>query len=130
MVARKRRTSRAKYDTDDGLPGYVRGWCYMAKNRTMQRGYRDVGYLMAVRVEEFRPAQFTTRLWRREVALLNQHVEQNDRAAIRMWFQNHYPALMHLIPERRHREFVAGFIERMQEELELMDRGCSGAPET
>jgi len=82
----------------------------------MQRGYRDVGYLLAERIAEFRPAQFNARLWRRLVTCLSGHVRRNEKAAVGAWFKAHYPALMHLIPDRRHREFVAGFIERSEEE--------------
>ncbi|MCE9630852.1 MAG: hypothetical protein K8S94_09100 [Planctomycetia bacterium] len=85
----------------------------------MQRGYRDVGYRLAGRVAEVRPAQFNARLWRRLVMCLSGHVRRNEKAAIGAWFKAHYPALMHLIPDRRHREVVAGFIERTREEFEL-----------
>jgi hypothetical protein len=88
----------------------------MAKAKTMQRGYRDVGYLLATRVRAFRPAQFDARSWRQRIAFLEEHFGRDERGAIRVWFKTHYPALMHLIPERRHREFVAGFIERAHEE--------------
>jgi hypothetical protein len=110
---------RAGYATVDGFPSYVRGWCCMAKSGSMQRGYRDVGYLLAIRVAEFRPVQFNARLWRRLVMELSGHVRRNEKAAVGAWFKEHYPALMHLIPDRRHREFVAGFIERTREEFEL-----------
>jgi hypothetical protein len=88
----------------------------MAKSGSMQRGYRDVGYLLAVRVGEFRPSQFNARLWRRLVMCLFEYVRRNQKTAIREWFRSHYPALMHLIPDRRHREFIAGFIERAEEQ--------------
>lgn len=91
----------------------------MAKSGSMQRGYRDVGYLLAVRVGEFRPSQFNARAWRRLMLELSGHVRRNEKAAVGVWFKEHYPALMHLIPDRRHREFVAGFIERTREELPL-----------
>jgi hypothetical protein len=116
MVLRMRRRPRAGVASADGFPGYVRGWCCMAKAKTMQRGYRDVGYLLATRVRAFRPAQFDARSWRKRVTCLEEQVGRDERGAIRMWFMTHYPALMHLIPERRHREFVAGFIERAHEE--------------
>lgn len=87
----------------------------------MQRGYRDVGYLLAVRLREFRPALFSIRLWRQQVVFLEEHVERNERGAIRAWFKTYYPALMHMIPARRHGEFVAGFIERLHEENHVQD---------
>ena len=94
----------------------------MAKAKTMQRGYRDVGYLIAVRVRAFRPARFNARSWRKQVACLGEHVIQGEAKAIRTWFETHYPALMHLIPERRQREFVAGFIERARQEPHELSR--------
>ena len=121
MSATKRSRSRVKCATADGFPSYVRGWCCMAKSGTMQRGYRDVGYLLAVRLREFRPALFSIRLWRQQVVFLEEHVERNERGAVRAWFKTYYPALMHMIPARRHGEFVAGFIERLHEENHVQD---------
>lgn len=83
----------------------------MAKAKTMQRGYRDVGYLLAPRLRAFRPSRFSVRDWRRLIAELNQQIEAEERAAIRTWFRTYYPALMHLIPGRRQREFIDGVVE-------------------
>lgn len=94
----------------------------MAKAKTMQRGYRDVGYLSAVRVGAFRPARFNAGSWRERVACLGEHVSHGEAEAIRIWFKTHYPALMHLIPERRQLEFVAGFIERAKQEQQELIR--------
>ena len=100
----------------EGFPGYVRGWCCMAKSGTMQRGFRDVGYLIALRVGAFRPAHMGVRSWQKHVAFLGEHIRRGERRAIPIWFKTHYPSLMQLIPERRHSEFVAGVIERTTEE--------------
>lgn len=94
----------------------------MAKGKTMQRGYRDVGYLFAPHIRAFRPAQYDARSWRKHVTLLDEHVSNNEKGEIRLWFKTHYPALMHLIPERRHCEFVIGYVERVRE-----DTGSCGA---
>ena len=79
MAATRRRRLRAGYATVNGFPSYVRGWCCMAKSGSMQRGYRDVGYLLAIRVAEFRPVQFNARLWRRLVTGLSGHVRRNEK---------------------------------------------------
>jgi len=100
----------------EGFPGYVRGWCCMAKSGTMQRGYRDVGYLLALQVGAFRPAHIGVRSWRKHVAFLSEHISRGERRAIRVWFKTYYPSLMQLIPERRQSEFIAGVIERTTEE--------------
>ena len=89
----------------------------MAKAKTMQRGYRDVGYLLAARLPEFRPAQYTVTKWRQLIARLDKCLETQNTAAVQAWFKKHYSALMHIIPERRHREFVSGVIERAEEDL-------------
>jgi hypothetical protein len=127
MARTKRQTSWADCATEDGFPGYVRGWCYMAKSKTMQRGYRDVGYLIAERVAEFRPAQFNARSWREQVEHLKQHAKRDAEAAVQRWFLTNYPTLMHLIPKRRHLEFVAGFIERTREEMASLGGDSSRA---
>jgi hypothetical protein len=82
----------------------------------MQRGYRDVGYLLCGKLRLFRPAHIGVRQWLRQVGDLREQVVVNNRPAIQVWFRENYPALMHLIPERRHREFVAGLVERAKEE--------------
>lgn len=100
----------------DGFPSYVRGWVCKARDKSMQRGYRDVGWLFAGRVRQFRPAHIPVRSWFRRARDLVHCVETNDRHAIQGWFREHYPALMHLIPEGRHRGFVAGVMERAKED--------------
>lgn len=89
----------------------------MAKAKTMQRGYRDVGYLLAARLPEFRPAQHSVTKWRQLVARLDECLETQNTAAVQAWFNKHYSALMHIIPERSHQEFVSGVIERAEEDL-------------
>ena len=102
--------------TADGFPGYVRGWICKARDKTMQRGYRDVGYLLYAKLRIFRPSHVSLRGWSWLLGNLTDHVVANDRTAIQHWFRESYPALMLLIPERRHREFVAGLVERATEE--------------
>jgi hypothetical protein len=87
-----------------------------ARDKSLQRGYRDVGYLLYLKLRGFRPAHASLRLWSRHVANLRKHVLGNDRSAIQAWFRENYPVLMNLIPESRHREFVAGLVERAKEE--------------
>lgn len=84
----------------------------MAKEKTMQRGYRDVGYLLAPRVKQFRPAHISVRSWFKQVAVLGEHIEANDKTAVKNWIREHYPALIQLVPERRRSELVLGLLER------------------
>ena len=100
----------------DGFPSYVRGWVCMAREKTMQRGYRDVGYLLAPKVKVFRPAHIGVRSWLKQVAVLGEHIEANDKAAVKSWVRGHYPTLFQLVPERRHGEFVSGLVERARED--------------
>jgi hypothetical protein len=110
------RGHRAIDNTVDGFPSYVRGWVCKARDKSMQRGYRDVGYLLCGKLRLFRPAHVGVTPWSRHVGNLREHVAANNRTAIQGWFQENYPALMHLIPERRHRELVAGVVERAKED--------------
>jgi hypothetical protein len=112
----RRRGRRAGKATADGFPDYVRGWVCKARDKSMQRGYRDVGYLLCGKIRLFRPAHVGVTQWLRYVGHLMKHVVANNRPAIQGWFRENYPALMHLIPERRYREFVAGLVERAKEE--------------
>jgi hypothetical protein len=102
--------------TADGFPGYVRGWICKAREKTMQRGYRDVGHLLYAKLRIFRPAHVSLRVWSWLLGNLTDNFVANDRAAVQHWFRENYPALMRLIPERRHREFVAGLLERAKDE--------------
>jgi hypothetical protein len=86
----------------DGFPSYVRGWVCMANKKTMQRGYRDVGYLLALKIKDFRPAHIGVRSWFKQVAVLGEHIEANDKVAVKSWVYEHYLALVHVMPERRH----------------------------
>jgi len=87
-----------------------------ARDKSMQRGYRDVGYLLYWKLRLFRPAHASLRLWSQQVDTLAALVLANDRYAIQGWCCENYPALMLLIPERRQREFIAGLVERAKEE--------------
>lgn len=106
--------STASHDTRglDGCPGYVRGWCCKARERTLHRGYRDVGYLLAARLRRFRPARFTSAAWANRLVELGRCFDRRDDAAARGWFDATYPRLMALIPPAQHGEFVAGVRER------------------
>ena len=95
-----------------GVPAYVKGWCCMAREGTMQRGFSDVGYLFVPHVCAFRPAMISRRAWRQRVQMLAEQVETRNQSGVRGWFHTHYPLLMTLIPKRRHREFAQGVIER------------------
>ncbi len=88
----------------------------------MQRGYRDVGYLLAPKVKAFRPAHIGVRSWFKQVAILGKHIEANDKAAVKSWVREHYPALIQLMPERRHGEFVSGLVERVQEDRDQREK--------
>jgi hypothetical protein len=96
----------------DGCPGYVRGWCCKARERTLRRGYRDVGYLLAARLRRFRPEQFPVEAWPARLATLGGFFDRHDDAAATDWFRETYPRLMALIPAGAHGEFVAGAGER------------------
>ena len=83
----------------------------------MQRGYRDVGYLLAPNVKAFRPAHIGVRSWFKQVAVLGEHIEANDKVAVKSWVREHYPALIQLLPERRRGEFISGLVERVLEDV-------------
>ena len=100
----------------DGFPNYVRGWVCMAKDNSMQRGYRDVGYLLAPRIREFRPAHIGVRCWFKQVTTLGQHIASNDKTAVGAWMRQHYPVLMQIVPARKQRAVIVGLMERAREE--------------
>lgn len=114
LAMKPRRSQRLCFR--DGFPGYVHGWVCMAKENSMQRGYRDVGYLLAPRIREFRPAHIGVRSWFQKIAALGQHIDSNDKAAVGAWVRQHYPVLMQIVPARRQRAIVVGLMERAREE--------------
>jgi|GEM_PF-3491066 len=96
----------------DGCPGYVRGWCCKARERTLRRGYRDVGYLLAGRLRRFRPDQVPAEAWAARLATLGEALDRHDDTAAVGWFRDTYPRLMALIPAADQGEFVAGARDR------------------
>jgi len=97
----------------DGCPGFVRGWCCKARERTLQRGYRDVGYLLAAKLRGFRPPRFCRAAWMQQVRRLHRMLRAGDDPAAAHWFSETYPVLMTLIPAVQQRQFLAGARERI-----------------
>lgn len=96
----------------DGYPPYVQGWFCMAESGTMQRGYRDAGYLLARRLREFRPLWLGVRAWRYHVGTLWAILDRCDEQAALWWFAATYPCLVALIPADQQVHFVAGVREQ------------------
>lgn len=97
----------------DGCPGYVRGWCCKARERSLVRGYRDVGYLLAPRLRRFRPAGLSAPEWSARVGQLRGLLTHGDDVAAVRWLMSVYPRLMALIPATHRDEVVAGLRERV-----------------
>lgn len=95
----------------DGCPNYVRAWCRKAEVGTMQRGYRDVGYLMAPHVGHFRPHKTAAATWQGAVSRLYELCFSGTAEDVLVWCRERYPALLKTIPRAQHGEFVAGIIE-------------------
>ena len=77
----------------------------------MQRGYRDVGYLLAPHVGDFRPTAVTSGVWGEAVSRLQEFCLSGNAVAVMDWCREAYPSLLALIPRPRHGDFVAGVIE-------------------
>ncbi len=95
-----------------GCPGYVKGWCCKARDRTLRRGYQDVGYLLAPKLRAFRPERFDLQTWSQRLGRLRWLLQAADETAALAWFAETYPTLMALIPTGDHRQFLAGVRER------------------
>lgn len=95
-----------------GCPAYVKGWCCKARDQTLQRGYRDVGYLLAPKLKVFRPERFAPRAWARQLGRLRSLLRAADEAAALGWFAEIYPQLLAVIPVGDRPQFVAGLRER------------------
>lgn len=92
----------------EGYPPCVRGWFCLARSGRMQRGYRDVGYLLARRLRRFRPSWLDRDAWRLHLETLRESLMQQDDAPAMHWLAATYPGLVALIPADERREFVAG----------------------
>lgn len=101
----------------DGCPNYVRAWCCKAAEKTMQRGYRDVGYLLAPHVLDFQPPAFTAPRWGMAVSRLRDLCVAGDGTGVMEWCTRAYPSLVQIVPEKSRKEFVAGMMERTCEEV-------------
>lgn len=77
----------------------------------MERGYRDVGYLLAPHVLDFRPSTVTGDVWRDAVSRLQEFCLSGNALAVMEWCREAYPSLLAIIPRHRHGDFVAGVIE-------------------
>ncbi len=106
---------KARSRSPDGLPGYVFGWCCKADAKTMQRGYRDVGYLLIPRAKNFRPPHMSQETWRENLATLLASCRANQATHVWQWCMSHYPALARQIPRESRGDFVAGMVERVWE---------------
>ena len=95
----------------DGCPNYVRAWCRKAEVGTMQRGYRDVGYLLAPHVGEFRPHKAAAATWQHAVSRLQGFCLSGNADQVLAWCREIYPGLLKTIPFSQHGEFVAGLID-------------------
>lgn len=101
----------------DGCPNYVRAWVCKAGKGTLQRGYRDVGYLLAPHVSDFQPPVFTASRWRQAVSRLHELCIAGEGAGVLAWCREAYPSLVQLVPESSRGEFAAGLVERTREEV-------------
>lgn len=95
-----------------GCPAYVRGWCCKARDRTLIRGYRDVGYLLAAKLPRFQPVGFSARRWGGHLGRLRGLLEHDDEQATLCWFAETYPDLLAVIPVGERGQFVAGLRDR------------------
>lgn len=95
----------------DGYPPYVRGLFCMAREGTMQRGYRDVGYLLSRWLRHFRPATVGARAWQYHIDTLRQTLALTDQRMAEHWLAVTYPGLAALIPAQPRDEFIAGMRE-------------------
>lgn len=77
----------------------------------MQRGYRDVGYLLAPHVHEFRPPKATGVAWHNLVSRLQECCLSENAQEVLRWCGEAYPGLLTIIPRSQHGDFVAGMIE-------------------
>jgi len=77
----------------------------------LQRGYRDVGYLLAPRLRAFRPESLDPRTWAQRRGRLRRLLQAAEDTAALAWFTETYPQLMAVIPVGDHLQFVAGVRE-------------------
>jgi hypothetical protein len=96
----------------DGYPNYVRAWSRKAEVGTMQRGYRDVCYLLAPHVGNFRRHKTAAAAWQHAVSRFREFCLSGNAQEVLVWCRETYPGVLKAIPRTRHVEFVAGMIER------------------
>ncbi len=100
----------------DGCPNYVRAWCRKAEVGTIQRGYRDVGYLLAPHIRDCQPLKATGVAWQNAVSRLQEFCLSGNAQEVLAWCREAYPGLLKTIPRSQHGEFVAGIIEGVWED--------------
>jgi hypothetical protein len=95
----------------DGYPPYVRGWFRLAQAGSMQRGYRDVGYLLGQKLRQFRPSWLGVEAWGSHLNTLWGILERQDQRTGMAWLASTYPGLVDLLPAEEQQGFFAGMNE-------------------
>lgn len=94
-----------------GVPTFFRACCREAALQRNNLDYSHPGYHLMLHVERLRPDDADPEEWANEV---NGYYEQLDSdesvsaATVLVWFTEHFPRCLAVIPRRRRRKFVEG----------------------
>jgi hypothetical protein len=92
-----------------GVPSFFRASCYTAAGGGSD-SYANAGWNLANSLGTQVPDDIELDEWVDEVDVLCQLAADDDRQAIRRWFEQHFPRAMAIVPPRRRDQFVAGVI--------------------
>jgi hypothetical protein len=95
------------HSVHSGVPPYFRASCVEAENGGAA-GYAIPGWHIAAGVGAQRPDDIGPDAWEREIDALKALIANRDDEGVWLWFQQHFPKYMALIPARRREQFLYG----------------------
>lgn len=90
-----------------GVPSHFRARCAEARGGTID-DYSRVGYYLATKLASEVPYDLEEDDWLAEIAYLVELVEADEDENVWIWFREHLPKFMVLVPIRHKMKFVSG----------------------
>jgi hypothetical protein len=90
-----------------GVPSHFRARCAEARGGTIN-DYSGVGYYLATKLASEVPYDLEEDNWLAEIACLVELVEAEEVENVWIWFREHLPKFMALVPIRHKTKFVSG----------------------
>ena len=98
-----------------GVPTYFRARCSESR-RGRPNGYIDAGYHLALHLGSELPYDLEESDWLKEITHLKNMIAADDKNNSWIWFHDHLPKFMELVPNPRKEQFLLGVWKAYEEE--------------